>query len=103
LTATATATPAASICLSASAPPPPSAIPTATGRCSNGAALAVGARLRMLVLHDDEVHEYAYGPANNLPATKVGAFSATLMAQAKPQGWTVISIANDWKRVFAFD
>jgi phosphoglycolate phosphatase-like HAD superfamily hydrolase len=61
------------------------------------------ARLRMLVLHDDEVHEYAYGPANNLPATKVGAFSAPLMAQAKSQGWTVISIANDWKRVFAFD
>src|SRR5450432_217204 len=34
-----------------------------------------GARLMMLVLHDDGVREYAYGPATGLPDTKVGAFS----------------------------
>ena len=34
-----------------------------------------GARLMMLVLHDDAEREYAYGPANGLPDTKVGTFS----------------------------
>ena len=36
---------------------------------------AAGARLKMLVLHDDASWEYAYGPANGLPETKVGTFS----------------------------
>ena len=31
-----------------------------------------GARLAMLVLHDDAKREYAYGPAQGLPDTKVG-------------------------------
>src|SRR4029450_13040083 len=34
-----------------------------------------GARLGMLVLHDDAKREYAYGPANGLRDTKVGTFS----------------------------
>ena len=62
-----------------------------------------GARLSMLVLHDDAKREYAYGPAQGLPATKVGAFSQALYDQAKKQGWTVISMKDDWKRVFAFE
>src|SRR5262249_19865789 len=33
-----------------------------------------GARLAMLVLHDDAKREYGYGPALGLPDTKVGAF-----------------------------
>jgi len=60
-----------------------------------------GARLMMLVLHDDATREYAYGPANGLPDTKFGAFPPTLMDEAKKKGWVVISIKNDWKRVFA--
>jgi phosphoglycolate phosphatase-like HAD superfamily hydrolase len=62
-----------------------------------------GARLGMLVLHDDAEREYAYGPANKLPDTKVGAFSEALMAEAKKRGWVVISMKDDWKRVFPFD
>jgi phosphoserine phosphatase len=62
-----------------------------------------GARLSMLVLHDDAKREYAYGPAQGLPATKVGAFTQALYDQAKKEGWTVISIKDDWKKVFAFD
>jgi len=62
-----------------------------------------GARLAMLVLHDDATREYAYGPAQGLPATKVGAFPQTLYDQAQKQGWTVISMKNDWKRIFAFE
>jgi phosphoglycolate phosphatase-like HAD superfamily hydrolase len=62
-----------------------------------------GARLMMLVLHDDAQREYAYGPARGLPDTKVGAFSGALDAEAKKNGWTVISMKSDWKRIFAFE
>jgi phosphoserine phosphatase len=62
-----------------------------------------GARLMMLVLHDDGQREYAYGPAQGLPETKVGTFSQELYDEAKKKNWTVISMKNDWKRVFAFD
>jgi phosphoglycolate phosphatase-like HAD superfamily hydrolase len=62
-----------------------------------------GARLAMLVLHDDAKREYAYGPALGLPNTKVGAFTRVLYDEAMKQGWTVISVQNDWKRIFAFD
>ena len=62
-----------------------------------------GARLMMLVLHDDAKREYAYGPATGLPDTKVGAFSQALYDQARKQGWVVISMKGDWKRVFAFE
>jgi phosphoglycolate phosphatase-like HAD superfamily hydrolase len=62
-----------------------------------------GARLMMLVLHDDAEREYAYGPAQGLPDTKVGTFTQALYDEAKKDGWTVISMKSDWKRVFAFD
>ena len=57
-----------------------------------------GARLMMLVHHDDPTREFAYGPKS-----KVGTFSDELSAKAKKQSWIVISVKNDWKRVFAFD
>jgi len=62
-----------------------------------------GARLAMLVLHDDAEREYAYGPAGGLPDTKVGTFTQALMEEAKKRGWVVISMKNNWKRVFAFE
>jgi phosphoglycolate phosphatase-like HAD superfamily hydrolase len=62
-----------------------------------------GTRLKMLVLHDDAAREYAYGPAQGLPATKLGAFTQALFDEAKNNGWVVISMKNDWKRVFAFE
>ena len=62
-----------------------------------------GARLAMLVLHDDATREYAYGPAQGLPDTKVGTFTQALYDEAKKQGWIVISMKDDWKRIFAFD
>ncbi len=62
-----------------------------------------GARLMMLVLHDDPVLEYAYGPANGLPDTKIGTFSDALMDETKKKGWVVISMKNDWKRIFDFE
>ena len=65
--------------------------------------VGAGARLKMFVLHDDARREYAYGPADGLPNTKVGTFSVALMNEAKSRGWTVISMKNDWKRIFPFD
>jgi phosphoglycolate phosphatase-like HAD superfamily hydrolase len=62
-----------------------------------------GARLAMLVLHDDAKREYAYGPAQGLPDTKVGAFSLALYDEAQKQGWAVISMKNDWKKIFSFE
>jgi phosphoglycolate phosphatase-like HAD superfamily hydrolase len=66
-------------------------------------AAGSGARLEMLVLHDDAAREYAYGPAAGLPDSKVGTFTQALYDQAKKSGWTVISMKNDWKRIFAFE
>jgi phosphoglycolate phosphatase-like HAD superfamily hydrolase len=57
-----------------------------------------GARLMMLVHHDDAKREYAYGAKS-----RVGTFSDNLMKEAKKRRWVVISMKNDWKRVFAFE
>ncbi len=62
-----------------------------------------GARLSMIVLHDDGKREYAYGPAQGLPDTKVGTFPQALYDEAKKDGWFVISMKDDWKRIFAFE
>jgi phosphoglycolate phosphatase-like HAD superfamily hydrolase len=62
-----------------------------------------GERLAMLLLHDDAKREYAYGPAAGLPDTKVGTFTQALYDEAKKDGWIVISMKNDWKRIFAFE
>ena len=57
-----------------------------------------GARLMMLVHHDDAVREFAYGAES-----KIGTFSDALMAEAKKNAWTVISMKSDWKVIFPFD
>jgi hypothetical protein len=56
-----------------------------------------GARLMMLVHHDDAAREFAYGADS-----KIGTFSDALTAEAKKNAWTVISMKDDWKRIFAF-
>jgi len=62
-----------------------------------------GARLAMLVLHDDARREYAHGPARDLPATPVGTFPPALDDEATRQGWVVVSMQRDWRRIVAFD
>jgi hypothetical protein len=54
-----------------------------------------GARLMMLVHHDDAKREYAYGAES-----KIGTFSDALMAEAKKKRWIVVSMKDDWKTVF---
>jgi len=57
----------------------------------------------MIVLHDDAKREYAYGPAAGLPDTKVGTFTQALYDEAGKDGWVVISMKNDWKKIFSFE
>ena len=59
-----------------------------------------GARFELLVLHDDAAREYAYGPAKGLPDVKLGAFTQAVYDQAQKEGWTVVSMKDDWKQVF---
>jgi haloacid dehalogenase-like hydrolase len=54
-----------------------------------------GARLMMLVHHDDAKREWAYGPES-----KFGTFSDSLMEEAQKNGWTVISMKDDWKTIY---
>ena len=62
-----------------------------------------GARFELLVLHDDAAREFAYGPARGLPDAKLGAFTPALDEHAKKDGWTVVSMKNDWNAVFPTD
>jgi phosphoglycolate phosphatase-like HAD superfamily hydrolase len=62
-----------------------------------------GARLAMIVMHDDAKREYAYGPAKGLPATKIGAFTQAFYDEAMKNGFVVISMKDDWKKIFAFE
>jgi hypothetical protein len=62
-----------------------------------------GVRFMLLVLHDDKAREYAYGPALGLPEPKLGAFPEALYEQAKKEGWTVVSMKDDWNQVFPFE
>ena len=56
----------------------------------------------MLVLHDDAKREYAYGPAQGLPTPR-SAPSPGAVRRGQERGWTVISMKNDWKRIFPFE
>jgi hypothetical protein len=57
-----------------------------------------GARLMMLVHHDDAKREWAYGAQS-----KIGTFSDALMSEAKKSGWAVISMKKDWKVIFPLE
>ena len=59
------------------------------------AGAGAGARLMMLVHHDDAKREYAYGAES-----KIGTFSDALMAEAKKKGWIAISMKDDWNPIF---
>jgi phosphoserine phosphatase len=58
------------------------------------------AHLAVLIYHDDADREYAYGPAGKLPDTHVGTFTQALMDEANKDGWGVVSVKNDWNRIF---
>ena len=62
-----------------------------------------GRAVHVVGAHDDAAREYAYGPALGLPEPRLGAFPQALYEQAKKQGWTVVSMKNDWNQVFPFE
>jgi hypothetical protein len=57
-------------------------------------AAGPGARLMLLVHHDDADREYAYDRLS-----LVGRLDKALDAATK-RGWTVVSMKNDWKTIF---
>jgi len=56
-----------------------------------------GARFCLYVHHDDPVREYAYDRKDTLARLDLG------LDEAVAKGWTVVSMKNDWKTVFAFE
>ena len=68
----------------------PAATPTATSRCSRSPGTSARPGLRLLVLHDDPEREFDYVKG-----------AETALERAKAEGWTVISVKDDWATVFA--
>jgi phosphoglycolate phosphatase-like HAD superfamily hydrolase len=59
--------------------------------------LAQGPRLCLVVHHTDAAREWAYDRKSSIGRLDRG------IAEAATHGWTVVSIRDDWKRVFAFE
>jgi phosphoserine phosphatase len=55
-----------------------------------------GARLSAIVHHDDGVREFAYDREHGLQNLARG------LDEGPARGWTIVSMKNDWKRVFPF-
>ena len=60
-------------------------------------AAGTGARFALIVHHDDAEREWAYDRKSD-----VGKLDKAL-DEARAKGWTIVSMKDDWKRVFAFE
>jgi phosphoglycolate phosphatase-like HAD superfamily hydrolase len=60
-------------------------------------AAGSGPRLMLLVHHDDAEREYAYDRKSS-----IGRLGKAL-DEANAKGWTVVSMKQDWKKIFAFE
>ena len=56
-----------------------------------------GARFGLMVHHDDATREFAYDRKSQIGKLDKG------LDEAPKRGWTVVSMKDDWKRVFAFE
>jgi phosphoserine phosphatase len=56
-----------------------------------------GARLALLVHHNDAIREFAY---DRTPS--IGQLDKAL-DEANAKGWTVVDMKNDWRRIFSFE
>ena len=61
------------------------------------ATAGIGARLGLIVHHTDTEREWAYDRKSS-----VGRLDKAL-DEASLRGWTVVSIKDDWRRLFPFD
>jgi hypothetical protein len=59
-------------------------------------AAGEGPRLLLLIHHDDAEREFAYDRQS-----KIGKLDKA-WDEAKAKNWIVVSMKNDWKRVFEF-
>jgi len=55
------------------------------------------------MLHGDRQREYAIGPTQGLPKTTVWIFTKAPYDETKKDNWIIISMKNDWKRIFWFE
>jgi hypothetical protein len=53
-----------------------------------------GARLGLIVHHDDAEREYSYDRKSSFGRLDRG------LAEAPKRGWTVVSMKNDWRRIY---
>ena len=53
-----------------------------------------GARLALIVHHDDAQREYAYDRGSHIGKLEKG------LDEAPKRGWTIISMKNDWKNIY---
>jgi hypothetical protein len=60
-------------------------------------AAAPGAQLMVYLHHDDAEREWAYDRESSIGRLDKG------LDEAAERGWTVVSMRNDWKTVFAFE
>ena len=60
-------------------------------------AAGPGRHLCLFVHHDDAAREWAYDRTSPIGRLDQG------LDEAKAKGWTVVSMRDDWKRVFAFE
>ena len=60
-------------------------------------AAGAGPRFCLFVHHDDAAREWAYDRESHIGRLDQG------LDEARARGWTVVSMKNDWKRVFAFE
>jgi len=56
-----------------------------------------GLRFGLLIHHDEPVREFAYDRLSFVGKLDRG------LTEAPKRGWTVVSMKNDWKRIFAFE
>jgi len=61
------------------------------------ATLSGGRRLGLIVHHTDAVREYAYDRKSHFGKLDKG------LEAAKVNGWTLVSMKDDWKKIFAFE
>jgi hypothetical protein len=61
------------------------------------ASLSGGRRLGLIVHHDDAAREYAYDRKSHFGKLDKG------LDAAKVNGWTLVSMKDDWKKIFAFE
>ena len=82
---------------------PPSATPPATGRCWNTPRRATGRGCRCSCCTTTPSANMPMARPRGCPTPRSAPSPRRCMTRRQKHGWTVISMKNDWKRIFAFE